>query len=69
MSELADLIRAQLLHEYEMRLDMMWHEAIHGVPVGPTLNMVHPPVIRGIGDPRLERLRVPLEQRPGGWVG
>jgi len=33
---------------YEMEVAMFLHERIYGVPVGPTLNMVFPPQLKGI---------------------
>lgn len=50
-SELEAYLTGELLalrHEREMFIAMDWHEAMWGVPCGPTLTMVNPPQFRGL---------------------
>lgn len=50
-SELEAYLTGELLalrHEREMFIAMDWHEAMWGVPCGPTLTMVHPAQFKGL---------------------
>lgn len=59
----ARLIYESLDREYRYRLPTLGHQMIWGVPCGPTLSMVNPPMLQGIST-RSRVERVPVVSRP-----